>query len=142
MKSTPNRAKRSGRPEEATNAEQYVLGGGDVGKGVAERLNSGGYAVAFVDESYDSSEFPGQQGDPADLQTLEEAGLADASTVIVAARRDRRNLLIAQLVSAHFDVPRTLVLANTPERSDLLVEAGHETVCATSALSDAVVGNL
>lgn len=116
----------------------YVLGGGRLGTAVARRLRSNGYPVSLVDSSADRPETSGRRGDPVDLTLLEEAGLAGASTVIVATRSDRRNLLVAQLVSARFDVPEVVVLANVPDRLDAFAEAGHDPVCATDALSDAI----
>jgi trk system potassium uptake protein TrkA len=89
-----------------------------------------------VSESYESPESSGLRGDPTDVLALEAAGVADASTVVVATRSDRRNLLIAQLVRTRFDVPRVVVLVNVPERLEPLAEAGHEPVCVTSALAD------
>jgi len=142
MKPDPIRSDESDPPVEVTRAEQYVLGGGHVGEVATRRLRAADHAAAHVDESYDSTEIPGLRGDPADLHTLREARVSDASTVIVAARRDRRNLLIAQLVSARFDVPEVVVLANAPDRLDAFAEAGHEPVCVTSAVSDALVGEL
>ncbi len=129
-------------PDDPGETEYYVLGGGRVGEAVAERLRADGYTTAIVDESYDSSELPGQRGDPADVQTLKAAGLSEGTTVIVATQLDRRNLLIAQIVRTHFDVSRVLVLVNSPDRYDVLAEAGHEPVCATTVLSDALVGDL
>jgi trk system potassium uptake protein TrkA len=141
MRAKPNQSAGESSEEE-TNSEYYVLGGGRVGEAVAERLSADGYPTSLVDESYDSSGLSGTRGDPADVRVLEEAGLSGASTVVVATQLDRRNFLIAQLVRSHFDVSRVLVLANVPERSDSLAEAGHETVCATTALSEALVDDL
>ncbi len=125
--------------ERVEDAACYVLGGGHVGTAVARRLRTDDHDVCVVDESCDPSEPVGFQGDPTDVRALEAAGVAGASTVVVATPSDRRNLLVAQLVRVHFDVPRVVVLANVPDRRDLLAEAGHEPVCATSALSDALV---
>jgi trk system potassium uptake protein TrkA len=120
----------------------YVLGGGRFGVAVARRLRADGHAVELIDESNDLSEVSGFRGDPADVRILEEAGVADASTVVVATRSDRRNFLIAQLVRANFEVPRAVVLANTPDRYDLIASAGHEPVCATSVLTDEIAESL
>lgn len=116
----------------------YVLGGEHVGTALARRLRTHG-AVCVVDESFDSSDSDGFRGDPTDVRTLEAAGVAAASTVVVATPSDRRNLLIAQLVRTAFEVSRVVVLVNAPDRFDLLEAAGHEPVCATTALADALV---
>jgi trk system potassium uptake protein TrkA len=129
---------RPDRPTGRTEATHYVLGGGQVGVAVARRLLDDGHAVRLVDEDYDDHEIPGYHGDPADLGVLEAAGIAGTSTVVVATQSDRRNLLVAQLVRAHFDVARIVVLVNSPCRSALFEAAGHEPICATTALSEAL----
>jgi len=116
----------------------YVLGGGHVGASVADRLRGAGHDVCVVDELYEPSESCGFQGDPSDARTLEAAGVASASTVVVATRSDSRNLLIAGHIRARFDVPRVVVLVNAPDRLDVLADAGHEPICATAALSTAL----
>jgi trk system potassium uptake protein TrkA len=123
-------------------ADHYVLGGGRVGSAVARRLRTDGHAVGVVDESYLPAELPGFRSDPTDVETLEEAGLSNATTVVVATRSDARNLLVAQLVRARFDVPRIVVLTNDPERLTAVAEAGHDPVCATAALSEALVDSV
>ncbi|WP_246983846.1 NAD-binding protein [Halorientalis marina] len=119
-----------------------VLGGKHVGELIAQRLQADGYSVGLVDETHDSEAVPTNAGDPSDVRILAEAGAADASVVVVATPRDSRNLLIAQLVRAHFDVTDVFVLVNSPDRSDLVADVGHEPVCATTALSEAVVADL
>ncbi|MEF8800391.1 MAG: NAD(P)-binding protein [Halolamina sp.] len=124
----------------------YVLGGGHLGVAVARRLLADSDSVTLVDELS-----PGEHrglpetavvhGDPADTAVLEEAGLGNDSTVIVATQSDSRNLLIAQLVRTTFDDPNIVVLTNVPDRFDLIEQAGHVPVCATSVLSDALVDN-
>jgi trk system potassium uptake protein TrkA len=119
-----------------------VLGGEQVGESIAQRLQADGYSVGLVDETLDSEVVPTNTGDPSDVRVLAEAGAARASAVVVATPRDSRNLLIAQLVRAHFDVTDVLVLVNSPDRSDLVADVGHEPVCATTALSEAVAADL
>lgn len=127
------------RPERASERACHVLGSGKLGAAVARRLRSNGYTVSHVDDSADRVEASGRRADTMDLELLEEAGVAAASTVVVATRSDRRNLLVAQLVSAHFEVPRVVVLANAPDTLAAFAEAGHDPVCATDALADELV---
>ena len=114
-----------------------MLGGGALGAAVAGLLCTNGAAVRHVDEGVDEAD--GTDADPTDLPALETAGVADASTVIVATRSDRRNFLIAQLIRTRFGVDRIVVLTNDPERHDTTDDAGHDQVCATTALSIALV---
>lgn len=125
-----------------TDTKYVVLGGGHVGASVAHFLRAAGAAVTVVDETHDPDDLPGIRGDPTDRRTLERAGITDAETVVVAMPRDRQSLLVAGLVRAHFDVADVRVLVRTPDRCDLVADAGHEPICATTALSDAVVADL
>jgi trk system potassium uptake protein TrkA len=117
----------------------YVLGSGPLGTALARRLRPSENTVCVVDGPDGPSEPDGIRGDPTDVRTLEAAGVGDASTVVVATPSDRRNLLVAQLVRTTFDVPRVVVLVNVPDRLELLEAAGHEPICATTVLSDALV---
>lgn len=130
-------------------ATHYVLGGQQLGATVAHRLQAEGHSVSLIEASdglYEASDTPSgidvTQGDPADIEVLAAAGVSDTSTVIVATGSDRRNLLIAQLVRTRFDPYRVLVLAHSPTRLELFAEAGHEPVCATNALSEAITENV
>lgn len=127
------------RTPECEQSAYYVLGGRHLGSAVARRLRADGHTVCVVDEAYDRSETPGLRGDPADIRALEAAGVGATSTVVVATESDSRNLLIAQLVRANFDVKNIIVLVNVPDRLEMFTEAGHDPVCATSVLSDTLV---
>jgi trk system potassium uptake protein TrkA len=120
----------------------YVLGDSHLGTAVARRLRSDGYTVSLVDDLIDPAGTPRPGEGAANPRQLREAGVGEASTVVVATRSDSRNLLIAQLVRAHFDVSEVVVLANAPDRLEVFAEAGHDPVCATAALSDALAENL
>jgi trk system potassium uptake protein TrkA len=123
-------------------SDYYVLGGAHVGASIARRLRASGHSVTIVDETYEAGSVPGIRGDPSDLDVLRAAGLSGVSTVVVALPRDSQCLLVAQLVRTTFDVSEVLVLVNTPEGRDLVHAAGHESICATTTLSDAVVDTL
>jgi Trk K+ transport system NAD-binding subunit len=122
--------------------EWYVLGGGEVGAAVAGRLRAAGVAVRVVDETHDPAEGPGTRGDPADVELLARAGLADATAVVVATPRDRRNLLVAQLARARFGVETVIVLVHSPALCDVVAAAGHRVICVPSVLSEAVATGL
>jgi len=116
----------------------YVLGGNHVGEAVARRLHDDGRDVAVITEGPTASDVRCIRGDPTELATLEAADVPDASTVVVAGRSDARNLLVAQLVRSNFEVPRVVVLTNDPDVLDPVDQAGHDPVCATTAIADAV----
>jgi len=122
----------------------YVLGGGHLGVAVARRLHAAGHAVTLVatDADADADDFRTLRGDPWAVDVLCDAGVTATSTVVVATPDDGRNLLVAQLVRTRFDVDDVFVVVHTPERFDLVAEAGHEPICATTILADAVVDGL
>ncbi|ERH14052.1 MAG: K+ transport system, NAD-binding component [halophilic archaeon J07HB67] len=122
----PPDAGRTGEPS------HVVLG--DARSGViARRLRADGHTTAVVSETDE------REGGVTDPTTLADAGVGGAATVVVATRSDSRNLLVAQLVRANFDVTRLLVLVNDPDHTAALADAGHEPVCVTSAVSESVV---
>jgi Trk K+ transport system NAD-binding subunit len=127
------------RPGESVAASHYVLGGGEVGVSIARELRDRDRTVVLVDESADLPEVPTLRASPTDVGALAEAGVTDSSTVIVATRSDSRNLLIAQLVRAHFSVSRTVVVTNTSSRRDAFHAAGHDPVCVGTILADEIV---
>lgn len=127
---------------DAENAEYYVLGGQRVGASVAEELHAQGRDVYLIDDYLAESSIPGQQADPRDVRALDAADLSSDSTVLVATACDSQNLLLAQLVRTRFDAQRVVVRANSPDRIDLFPDAGHEPVCATTALTDALVDTI
>lgn len=124
--------------EESEQPTHYVLGGAHIGTAIAEQLRAAGHRVVVVDESHESDHVPGVTGDPSAVDVLSESGIGSESTVIVATRSDRRNLLIAQLVRARFDAPRVIVFVHDPDRRPLFSDAGHESFCVTTTLSEAV----
>jgi len=120
----------------------FVLGGAHVGMAIAEQIQADGHPVTIVDEKYTSENVSGIRGSPADIELLSELELQTAASVVVGTRSDARNFLIAQLVQVHFDVPQITVLVHDPERLPVMAEAGHEPVCVTTALSEAVVKHI
>jgi len=127
-----------GTAVDAAEHEYYVLGGGHLGAALARRLRDAGSTVRLVDERRDGDDGSAVRGDPGTLAALDAADIHPDATVVVATRDDGRNLRIAQLVRTRFDVDRVRVLVNSPDRYDVFVDVGHEPVCATTALSDAL----
>lgn len=139
MTSTRRRTTTDEPTAETAPADYVVLGGSHLGESVARGLQAEGHSVALVDETRCPDDLPVHPGDPADVDLLAAAGVGEASTVVVATGDDSRNLLVAGLVRAHFDVPEVLVLVHVPDRRDVVAGAGVVPVCATSALTDALL---
>lgn len=65
-----------------------------------------------------------------------------ADAAVVAATRDRTNLLVAQQLRTRGDVPRLVVRVNHPDRKAVFTPLGVETVCGTDVLAPAVRSSL
>ncbi len=73
-------------------------------------------------------------GDVTDRTTLTAA---DATVAVVALRRDRRALLVAQLLRTS-GVDDIVLLLNDPERYDAVTDVATAVVCGSSCLSAAL----
>ncbi|WP_251342332.1 NAD-binding protein [Haloplanus halophilus] len=136
LRSTPHETTETST--DGTDADYYVLGDDHLGVEVARGLGAAGHAVTLVGGA-DVDDVPSLQGDPSAVDVLCDSGMSETSTVVVATSDDGRNLLVAQLVSTRFDVADVFVVVHTPDRFDLVAEAGHRPICATTVLADAVV---
>jgi Trk K+ transport system NAD-binding subunit len=130
-----------------TRTTHFVLGGGNLGAAIAERLRREGHTVTTVDvptrltDELSAARGDDDQrivGDPRDVDLLAAAGVETASSVIVATQSDARNFLVAQLVRVNFDVPRIVVLVHDPTRTEPLADAGHEPLCVTATVSETI----
>ena len=74
-------------------------------------------------------------GDLTTVETL--AAVSDATVAVLALSRDRRTLLVAQLLRTRFGVDDVVVLLNDPDRGDVFAETAT-VVCGTTRLADAL----
>jgi len=123
------------RAEEGEPADYCVLSGDSVGDEIADRLRADGHDVQLLDVGP-------PMNDASEPRSTVAVRLDGVSTVVVATRSDGRNLLLAQQAETRFDIDRVLVLVHDPPRLEPFEAAGHEPVCATTALSEAVIDEL
>ena len=76
-------------------------------------------------------------GDGSDATVLKEAGALGADAVLAITPNDEDNLIICQLASIQFGVPRAIALANDPDNAEIFEKLG---VCAFSTTQ--IVGSL
>jgi trk system potassium uptake protein TrkA len=118
-----------------------VAGGGKVGANVARSLLKMGHEVTLIEQRpyrYDQleEEFEHQVllGDATELHVLERAGIGRPPDIVLAVTGDDEdNLIICQLASEGYKVPKVVARVNDPrnqEHFDLLGIA--QTVCATA----------
>jgi trk system potassium uptake protein TrkA len=126
---------------QASDEFAFVVGGGPVGREVADRLTVDGETVTFVDRAPSTDPPPSQTVQAVnsfEATALDDAGLGDATTALVLEADDATNLLVAQLARTRFDVDRVLVRLNDPDRASVFERPGIETVDTTAALATAV----
>ena len=115
-----------------------VVGCGRVGSAVAKKLHGAGWEVSVVDESEEAltrlgADWPGEfhLGHGMDRALLEEAGIEDADTVIVATDGDNTNIVVAQVAKRCYDVPAVAVRILDPARAEFYGDRGLHVVSPT-----------
>ena len=118
-----------------------VVGGGRVGRGLAERLEDRGENVVIVDEDEAAIEtarnagYGAHQGDGTDTSVLQAAGIENAKIVAAATADDDANLLVAQLANANYDVETVIARVNTPRNVDAFEDLGVRAISANDAIA-------
>ncbi|ELZ27486.1 TrkA-N domain-containing protein [Halosimplex carlsbadense 2-9-1] len=121
-----------------------IVGGGRVGRSLAERLENRGENVVIVEEDESVAQAARNDGytviigDGTDTEVLREAGADNAKTVVAATGDDDANLLVAQLSSSKFDVEKVIARANNPDNVDAFEDLGVRTISASMATAWAI----
>ena len=116
-----------------------IVGGGTVGRALADRLEDRGENVVLVEqdeaqvEAARNAGYTAHSGDGTDMEDLRAAGADNARTVIAATGDDDANLLAAQLVNSTFDTDQILARVNDPSNVDAFEQLGVRTVSSTLA---------
>jgi trk system potassium uptake protein TrkA len=76
-------------------------------------------------------------GDGSDATILKEAGALGADVVLAITPNDQDNLVICQLASIQFGVPRSIALANDPDNAEIFEKLGVSAFSTTH-----IVGSL
>ncbi|WP_254534852.1 cation:proton antiporter domain-containing protein [Halomarina litorea] len=118
-----------------------IVGGGRVGRGLAERLEDRGENVVIIDndqatiETARNAGFSARHGDGTDIDVLQSAGIENAKIVAAATADDDVNLLIAQLTNSKFDVETVIARVNTPRNVEAFEELGVRAISANDAIA-------
>ncbi|MFC7204047.1 NAD-binding protein [Haloferax namakaokahaiae] len=122
-----------------------ILGGGHVGRTLAERLNGGVDDVCYIDESETAVQRAKHNGVSArtavlnDSRSLRSAWFDDVEHVFVVGRLDETNLFLATIAQSHFGVERVVALVNDPRNHSAYDDLGVKTVCAATLVTTAFV---
>jgi NhaP-type Na+/H+ or K+/H+ antiporter len=121
-----------------------IVGGGTVGRALAERLEDRGENVVLVEQDESQIErtrnqgFTVHKGDGTDTDVLRSAGADNAKIVVAATGDDDVNILIAQLSKSKFGVDKVITRANNPENVDAFEDLGVRTISSTDATAWAI----
>jgi len=121
-----------------------IVGGGTVGRALAERLEDRGENVVIVEQDRKVTEiardegFTVHSGDGTDTDVLRSAGAENARIVIAATGDDDVNLLVSQLSSTNFGVEKVLARANNRDNVEAFEELGVRTISSTDATAWAI----
>jgi trk system potassium uptake protein TrkA len=77
-------------------------------------------------------------GDGSDARILKEAGAMGADAVLAITSNDQDNLVICQLASLQFGVPRAVALANDPENAEVFDKLGVSAFSTTHIVSSLI----
>ncbi|GAB7093970.1 cation:proton antiporter [Halolamina litorea] len=121
-----------------------IVGGGDVGRELATRLEDRGEDVVIVEKNQDRIQgardagFTVHAGDGTETDVLRSAGADNAKFVIAATGDDDANLLISQLSQSKFDPKEVITRTNNPENVDAFEELGVTTISSAMATAQAM----
>jgi trk system potassium uptake protein TrkA len=74
-------------------------------------------------------------GDGSDMAVLHEAGALGAHAVLAITPNDQDNLVICQLASIKYGVPRAIALANDPDNAEVFQKLGISAFSTTQIIS-------
>jgi NhaP-type Na+/H+ or K+/H+ antiporter len=111
-----------------------IIGGGRVGRALAERLQERDEEVLIIDNDEQAVEalradgFSVRHGDGTHKEVLELAGANNARVVAAATGDDDVNLLVAQLARNTYEVERVVARVNQPGNTDAFEDLDIEAI--------------
>ncbi len=121
-----------------------IVGGGQVGRALAERLEDRGENVVIIEEDEEAIEqlrnegYATVIGDGTDTEKLREAGASNAKTIVAATGDDDANLLVSQLAKSKFDAENIIARANNSDNVDAFEELDVRTISSAMAAAWAI----
>ncbi len=121
-----------------------IVGGGQVGRALATRLEDRGENVVVVETDQENIQtvrdagFTAHHGDGTDTDVLRSAGADNAKILVAATGDDDVNLLVAQLSQSKFSPEKVLARANNPENVEAFEELGVKTISSSLATAQAI----
>lgn len=127
-------------PEQTIKRHYVIAGFGDVGRAVKQVLDKRGIETKIIDPRAKDGEYI--RGDATDEAVLREAGIKEASTLIVASHLDRDNIfttLVARRLNPDLHI---LARANSRATTDHLYQAGADFVFSLSTIAGQMLAEM
>jgi trk system potassium uptake protein TrkA len=121
-----------------------IVGGGKTLYFLCRNFTAKGYEVMIINRNKEECVELARQlsatvvwGDGSDARILKEAGAMGADAMLAITPNDQDNLVICQLASLQFGVPRAVALANDPDNAEVFEKLGVSAFSTTH-----IVGSL
>lgn len=108
-----------------------IVGSGKILYFLCRNFFAKGYEVVVINRNREecgqlARQLPAMvvHGDGSDSETLKEAGAMSADVVLAITPNDQDNLVICQLASLQYHVPRAVALANDPDNVEVFEKLG------------------
>jgi len=122
-----------------------IVGGGSTLYFLSRNFTSKGYEVVIINRNEKECVQLARQlsatvvcGDGSDAGILKEAGAMGADAVLAITPNDQDNLVICQLASLKFGVPRSIALANDPDNAEVFEKLGVSAFSTTHIVSSLI----
>ena len=121
-----------------------IVGSGKMLYFLCRNFTSKGYHVVIINRNHEECIQLARQlpatvvcGDGSDAGILKEAGAMGADAILAITPNDQDNLVVCQLASLTYGVPRAVALANDPDNAELFEKLGVSAFSITQ-----IVGSL
>jgi trk system potassium uptake protein TrkA len=122
-----------------------IVGGGKTLFFLCRNFTAKGHEVVIVNRNREECVQLARQlsarvvcGDGSDDRILKDAGAMGADAVLAITPNDQDNLVICQLASIHFGVPRAMALANDPDNVETFEKLGVSAFSTTQIVSSLI----
>jgi len=122
-----------------------IVGAGKTLYFLCRNFTAKGYEVVIINRDRDECVQLTRQltatvvwGDGSDSTILKEAGAMGAQVVLAITPNDQDNLIICQLASIQFGVPRAIALANDPENVEIFEKLGVSSFSTTHIIGSLI----
>jgi trk system potassium uptake protein len=126
-----------------------VVGCGRVGSRLANMLSENGDNVCVIDKRADAFDNLGRmfngstvQGIGFDELTLTKAGIEDCDVVCAVTESDNANLMVTEVASRLFEVPRVIARLYNPDHERAYMQLGIDYVCGTTLVAEEAFGKV